>query len=132
MGLTHEHIVGGPTFLPLATRCFGMMATEVPPETAAAFLQRMGERMQAAGAGLERHFPELPPGEGLVLLRRSFALIVGLWQLSWSHPHDAPAGCGLSSADFPRELAVALRALWEGTIGRRLPMAEPVPLPVTE
>ncbi|HEX4884242.1 MAG TPA: TetR family transcriptional regulator [Casimicrobiaceae bacterium] len=120
MRLTNEHIVERPTFLPLATRCFGIMATEVPPETAGAFQQRMAERLQAAGAGLERHFPELREGDGVVLLRRSFALIVGLWQMSWSHPHVQATPCGLSPLEFPRELAFALRALWEGTMGRPL------------
>lgn len=121
MRLTHAHFVDSPTFLPLATRCFGIMATEVPYETAAAFQQRMGERLHAAGAGLERHFPELEEGAGIVLLRRSFALIVGLWQMSWSHARTEAPPCGLSHADFPVELALALRALWEGTIGRALP-----------
>jgi AcrR family transcriptional regulator len=125
MRLTHEHMVTPPTFLPLATRCFGIMATEVPPETAAAFQQRMAERLQAAGAGIERHFPELAPGDGVVLLRRSFALIVGLWQMAWSHPHAGPTPCGLSPLAFPEELAAALRALWEGTIGRPLRPARP-------
>ncbi|MDH4180816.1 MAG: TetR family transcriptional regulator [Betaproteobacteria bacterium] len=116
--LTQEHIVARATFLPLATRCLGMMATEVPVETAGAFHTRMHERLQAAGAGLERHYPELAAGEGVPLLRRSFALIVGLWQLSFAHSRDEPGTCGMGPADFPDELAQALRALWEGTIGR--------------
>ncbi len=40
------------------------------------------ERLQKAGAGLERHFAELQPGDGLALLRHSYALIIGLWQMS--------------------------------------------------
>lgn len=126
MALTHEHYLKPPTCLPLATRCLGIMATEVPRETAAAFQQRMAERMQAAGAGLERHFPELGEGGGVVLLRRSFALMVGLWQMSWAHPHDESTPCGLTEADFPAELAQALRALWQGTVGR--PLDAPAPL----
>lgn len=126
MRLTQAHFLDRPAFLPLATRCLGIMATEVPAETAAAFQQRMAERMQAAGAGLERHFPELAAGAGVTLLSRSFALIVGMWQLSWSHAaHDGPA-CGIRTEDFPREVAAALAALWEGTIGRPLrPRASP-------
>ena len=37
---------------------------------------------ERAGAGLERHFPELRPGDGVALLRHSYALIIGLWQMS--------------------------------------------------
>jgi AcrR family transcriptional regulator len=128
MGLTTRYIVGPATFLPLATRCFGIMATEVPHETAAAFQQRMGERMVSAGAGLERHFPDLAAGEGVVLLRRSFALIVGLWQMSSAHARTDAGFCGLAHADFPEELGAALRALWEGTIGRRLDESPPAAL----
>ena len=40
--------------------------------------------------------------------------------MSWSHPRGAGTACELSAFDFPHELALALRALWEGTIGRRL------------
>ena len=49
---------------PLAARCFGMMGHGVPPEAALAFKQRMAQRLQTAGAGLERHFPDLPPASG--------------------------------------------------------------------
>lgn len=126
MLLTQRHFLDRPTFLALATRCFGIMATEVPQETAAAFQQRMAGRMNEAGAGLERHFPELAAGDGVVLLRRSFALIVGLWQMSWSHARGETAACGLAPEDFHRELAHALAALWEGTIGRPLERAPAV------
>src|SRR5512134_1235216 len=37
LALTESHMVREPTFLPLATRCFGIMNTEVPPDVAAAF-----------------------------------------------------------------------------------------------
>ena len=66
--LTHRHIVDPPLFLPLASRCFGLMAHSVPGETALAFKQRMATRLERAGAGLERHFPTLPRGGGVALL----------------------------------------------------------------
>lgn len=125
MQLTRTHFLDRPTFLPLATRCLGLMATEVPPETATAFQERMAERLQSAGAGLERHFPELPAGGGVLLLRRSFALIIGLWQMSWSHALAEGASCRLRPEDFPRELGAALTALWEGTVGRPLRTTRP-------
>jgi len=120
IALTQVHFLGRPTCLPLATRCLGMMATEVPQETAGAFQQRMSERLQSAGAGLERHFPELGTGGGVVLLRRSFALIIGLFQMSWAHAHGESGACGMTEVDFPGELAQALRALWQGTVGLAL------------
>jgi AcrR family transcriptional regulator len=120
LALTHTHMVDEPTFLPLATRCFGMMHTEVPREVAAAFKERMFGRLSRAGAGLERHFPELPAGGGVGLLRHSFALIVGLWQMSSAHASDVTSDvgtCVLPAAQYPDELGRALRALWAGTLG---------------
>jgi AcrR family transcriptional regulator len=124
--LTHRHIVEPPLFLPLAARCFGLMGQSVPVEAAVAFKQRMGERLQKAGAGLERHFAELKEGDGVALLRHSYALIIGLWQMSPAS-QDHNMGCaatvpGVASPvfnyDYPSELDRALLALWGGTVGR--------------
>jgi AcrR family transcriptional regulator len=124
LALTHRHLVVPPLFLPLASRCFGLMAHNLPGETAKAFKQRMAARLERAGAGLERHFPTLPAGGGVALLRRSYALILGLWQMSPSAEGDAAhcavAGPGASPVfawSYPTELDVALRALWQGMIG---------------
>jgi AcrR family transcriptional regulator len=124
LALTHRHLVDPPLFLPLAARCFGMMGQGVPHEAAFAFKQRMAQRLQRAGAGLEHHFPDLGPGGGVSLLRHSYALIIGLWQMSGE---SAGGKCPLESAaanpvvfawTYPDELDRAMRALWEGTVGR--------------
>jgi AcrR family transcriptional regulator len=124
MTITRTHIVERPTFLPLATRCFGVLETEVPREVALAFKERMAQRLQAASVGLERHFPELPPGGGVALLRHSYALIVGLWQMTASHQEIVAGTCHIDALDYPTELQRALGALWDGTIGRRLALVQ--------
>jgi hypothetical protein len=100
-----------------------MMGQGVPPEVAGAFRQRMAQRLQRAGAGLERHFRTLGAGEGVAMLRHSYALIIGLWQMSGD---SAGGGCApdLAAMDpvvfgwrYSDELDRALRALWEGTVG---------------
>jgi hypothetical protein len=80
------------------------------------------DRLLRAGAGLERHFPELGPGGGARLLRHSYALIIGLWQMSEA---GGPACLPASAAQPPAfawryddELDRALRALWGGSIER--------------
>ena len=118
--LTRTHIVERPTFLPLATRCFGLLETEVPREVALAFKERMAERLHAASVGLERHFPELAPGGGVSLLRHSYALIVGLWQMTANQNDLVARTCHVDAIDYPSELQRALGALWDGTIGRPL------------
>jgi AcrR family transcriptional regulator len=120
--LTRRYMVEPPLFLPLASRCFALMAQSIPAEAAAAFRQRMSDRLVRAGAGLERHFPDLAPGAGVQLLRHSYALIIGLWQMS------ATAGAACASVDgaapaafgwqYDADLERALRALWQGAVGR--------------
>lgn len=119
LGVTQQHLVNPPTFLPLATRCFGIMATGVPRMTAMAFKERMTARLVEAGAGLERHFPDLAAGAGVALLRHSYALILGLWQMTSTDVDDVQS-CGLQAFDYPEELDRALTALWQGTIGASL------------
>jgi len=120
VGLVRTHIVARETFLPLATRCFGLLGTEVPREAAAAFRARMAERLATAGAHLDRRFPRLSPGAGVALLRHSYALILGLWQMSAA---NAPASieaddtCAIRPGDYPDELSRALHNLWLGSLG---------------
>ena len=124
LALTHRHMVEPPLFLPLAARCFGMMGQGMPSEAASAFKQRMAQRLQRAGAGLGRHFPDLTHSDGVGLLRHSYALIIGLWQMS---ADSSGSGCAVdvAAADpvlfgwhYPDELDRAMRALWEGTVDR--------------
>ena len=120
--LTRRHLIAPPLRLQLAARCFGMMAQCIPAAAAAKYRQRVSDRLLRAGAGLERHFPDLAPGGGERLLRHSYALIVGLWQMS------AAGGSGCAAVSDPPppafawryedEFERALRALWAGSIGR--------------
>lgn len=121
LALTHEHMVDSPLFLPLATRCFAHMSQSVPAQTGMAFKQRLGERLERAGAGLEHHFRGLPPGGGIVLLRHSYALILGLWQLSAAQqcPVSAQPTHPFFNWSYADSVDAALRALWQGTVGLR-------------
>ncbi|CAG1008481.1 HTH-type transcriptional regulator EthR [Burkholderiales bacterium] len=121
LALTHAHMVDPPLFLPLASRCFGLMAQSIPVETAIAFKQRMAGRLERAGAGLERHFATLAPGAGLVLLRHSYALILGLFQMAGAQGVCPGTATGHEPAilqfGYPDDLDRALTALWRGVVG---------------
>jgi AcrR family transcriptional regulator len=128
-GVTLRHLIRVPGYLPLTSRCFGMMDRETPLDSAIAFKTRVAKVLGLGGAALERHFPELGRGGGVLILMHSYGLIVGLWQLL--HPNerfgramDRPE-LKLLKLDYEREIEKALRALWSGTLAPRAPKPKP-------
>ena len=120
MRLMLEHTIGAPAFLPLATLVAGLMNKGVSPDAAMAFEQRIAARLWAAGELLCAHFP-LPDGaSGVRLLMRSYALILGLWQLVGCCRHDYADDeiSAMLRPDYASELDAALRALWHGTFNK--------------
>jgi AcrR family transcriptional regulator len=120
LDVTRRQIIRVPGYLPLTSRCFGMMDREIPLEAALQFKARIAATLAIAGEALERHFPGLARGGGVTLLLNSYGLIVGLWQLL--HPNER-FGTALErpelrilKRDFEREIDNALRALWTGAM----------------
>jgi AcrR family transcriptional regulator len=115
--VTLAHLIRLPGYLELTSRCFALMAREIPQVTALAFKARVAATLQAAGVHLERHFG-MPAGAGATLLIHSYGLIVGLWQLM--HPNERFGRAmkrpelRLFDRDYEREIEDALRALWHG------------------
>ncbi len=121
MQLTREHIVGVSAFLPLATLVAGLMHKGISPEAALAFDQRMAGRLGAAGELLCNHFPLPGAASGVQLLMRSYALILGLWQLmGCDQPICNQDVSAMLLPDYASELDAALRALWQGTFNKEL------------
>jgi AcrR family transcriptional regulator len=127
--ITRDHMIRVPGYLALTSRCFGMMDREIPIETALAFKARVNQILGGAGASLERHFPGLGPGGGVLILLHSYGLIVGLWQLL--HPNERFGRAmerpelKLLKRDYEREIESALRALWSGTLAARADTKSP-------
>jgi AcrR family transcriptional regulator len=118
--VVRDHMIRVPGYIALTSRCFGMMDRDIPLATAIAFKARVARTLMAAGAGLERHFPPLANGGGVLILLHSYGLIVGLWQLL--HPNerfgkaiDTPE-LAVLKLDYEREVEKALRALWVGAM----------------
>lgn len=118
MRLTRDHIVSVAAFLPLATLVAGLRNKGVTPEVAEAFDQHVAEQLTAAGTLLCRHFPLPDATSGVRLLMRSFALILGLWQLIGGDQPicTSPAVSAMLLPDYLSELDAALRALWQGAL----------------
>jgi AcrR family transcriptional regulator len=118
--VTRDKLIRVPGYLPLTSRCFGLMDRDIPTEAAIAFKIRVGRLLTVAGAGLERHFAALRKGQGVALLQHSYGLIVGLWQLL--HPIERfdtemeRVELAMFRRDYEREVEQALRALWGGSL----------------
>ena len=125
MQLTRDHIVRVPAFLPLATLVAGLRNKGVTPEMAEAFDRRVAELLTTAGGLLCKHFnlPDTP--SGVQLLMRSYALILGLWQLVGSDQPicTSPGISAMLLPDYLSELDAALRAYWQGALNKESPHA---------
>lgn len=118
---TLQYLHAHPEFLPLATNCRGMLEANASADAALEFKLALGTRLSTIGARIEELYPGLARGDGMALLMSSYALMIGLWQLT-----DPPAGLreamqrpemSVFRIDFEKQLAAALLALWAGSIG---------------
>lgn len=131
--VTRKHIIRSPAYLPLTSCCFGLMDRNIPVDRALEFKVRVGQLLTAAGARLEAAFPALKPGEGAALLCNSYGLMIGMWQLLNPNKRLGPAldrpELRMFRSDYEREVELALRALWLGTLVRD---SVPPPAPKTK
>lgn len=118
--VARRHIVRGPGYLDLTSRCLSLMDREIPVERALAFKMGVGQALERAGGLLERHFPGLAPGHGVALLCNSYGLLVGLWQLMHSNQRFGAAmqrpEMRMFNRDYESEVERAVLALWTGVI----------------
>ena len=123
MQLAHDYVIGVAAFLPLATLVAGLMYKGVSPEASQAFDQRIAERLTTAGELLRNHFSLPDTASSVQLLMRSYALILGLWQLVGCEQPicTSPDVTAMMLPDYASELDAALRALWRGTLDKGFP-----------
>jgi len=101
----------------LATLVAGLMYKGISPEASQAFEERIAEHLKTAGALLRMHFSLPDDVSGARLLMRSYALILGLWQMVGSEQPICtnPDVSAMMLPDYASELDASLRALWFGT-----------------
>jgi AcrR family transcriptional regulator len=112
-----KHMFDNELYFPLVAVCVGLPDGSVPMQSALTFKQLLTSWLLRAGAGLERHYPQLGAGEGLRLLNHSYAMMIGLYHLlgDVGHAPQRPTDIGLNS--FRDESMLALSRYWYATIG---------------
>lgn len=114
--LVVKHMLANESYFPLVACCVGLPMDSVPAESAGATKQLLGSWLMRAGAGLERHFPQLGEGGGMRLLNHSYALMIGLYHLLGEHTYQPQRpDTGLSS--FREEALIGLSRYWEAAVG---------------
>lgn len=126
-----EHMIVNTSFLPLGNACLSAPMDHVPPHVHQAFEANLVQWLAQAGHGLEQHFPALQPGDGMRLLRHSYALMLGMRQLMGGdpHPNDAARRCTLPGVgSFRTEAMAALRHYWNLAVTQGLSTKPTPPL----
>ncbi len=123
--LAREHMITDRTYMPLCATCMGFSTKSIPVELSQLFDRKLIGWITEAAAGLEKHFPKLPPGEGVRLLKHSYAMMIGLHHLLGSRGADqCTVGHNLPGiGSYEQEAMIALNRYWSHVTG------EPMPLP---
>ncbi len=94
----------------------GVVERNLELETLHSFKSALTQRLLESGAVLEKAM-DLPPGRGVQLLIRTYALTRGLWQSLNTEP-KRPSGIPsvFQRMDFTQELTEALVEYWRGAL----------------
>ncbi len=94
----------------------GVVERNLEPQTLRSFKSALTQRLLESGAVMEAAM-ELPPGRGVQLLMRTYALTRGLWQ-SLSAEQERPSGIPgvFQHMNFSQELTEALVEYWRGAL----------------
>ncbi|MBC7804463.1 MAG: TetR family transcriptional regulator [Candidatus Parcubacteria bacterium] len=112
-----------PEFFRLSTSCHGALEDSVSASVARDHREAVASRLVALGRRIEILHPGMRPGEGATLLKNSYALMLGLWQLAASPLRVTASAPGQQEPealriDFESQLAVALKDLWNAAVRR--------------
>ena len=118
VALASKHLLNAPTYMPLGAVCIGFGGNAVPMDAAKNFQTNMTHWLLTAGEGLERHFTKLAPGEGVRLLKHSYAMMIGLYGLMRGEQTNDPK-CPIlpGMGTYQEESLLALTRYWSHVAG---------------
>ncbi len=109
------HIERHPELLQLDSLGHGVLERNLEAETLLAFKRALLDRL-TGGATVLGAALGLPPGRGLQLLTRTYAMTRGLWQSFDHSQHPARQPLDPQGSDFGAELLSALSEYWRGAL----------------
>jgi AcrR family transcriptional regulator len=117
--MAREHMIADRTYMPLCATCMGFSEKSVPVELYELFDRKLIGWITEAAAGLEKHFPKLPKGEGVRLLKHSYAMMIGLYHLLGTRgPEHPTVGQNLPGiGSYEDEAMIALDRYWSQVTG---------------
>ncbi len=112
-----------PEFFRLSTSCHGALEDSVSADVARRHRELVATRLTGIGHRIETLHPGMRPSEGATLLKNSYALMLGLWQLVASPLRVTGAAPGEQEPaalriNFEAQLGVALKDLWNAAVRR--------------
>ncbi len=110
-----SHVERHPELLQLDSLGHGVLEHNLEMETLIAFKRSLLGRLMQGGAVLEGAL-RLPPGRGIQLLTRTYALTRGLWQSFDHSQHPARQSLDPYCNGFGTELLDALSEYWRGAL----------------
>jgi len=77
-----DYLENNPEFMQLASMNHSIIEKNLDNDVAYQFKKELLDLSIQMGNAVEQLIPALPKGEGVLLLRRTYALTIGIWQLS--------------------------------------------------
>lgn len=113
LALVTEHLLASPAFPRVGSLVCGNLE-RMPEGAVRPFKRTISHGLELIGPKLDRALG-LADGEGARLMQYSYALMLGLWHLTYSHGATAELGGeGVLLSDYATEVRRALRQLWVG------------------
>lgn len=111
--LVTEHLLASPAFPRVGSLVCGNLE-RMPEGAVRPFKGTISHGLELIGPKLDRALG-LVDGEGAHLMQYSYALMIGLWHLTYAHTATAGlGGGGVMLSDYASEVRRALKRLWVG------------------
>ena len=113
-----DYVDDNTAFLRLASMNHSIIEKNLDNDVAYQFKKELLNQSVTMGNAIEQLIPALPKGDGVLLLRRTYALTIGIWQMSdWPDTMAAALGEDEFQVLKPRfsdEVRLAVMQLWAG------------------